>query len=169
MRKQLNLFLLFITISAEEMQHIALKTYGHVTTAQGMLINNAFLYLNKFWSDKGKSLSNVTTQQYFTPDTTLIINGKTVYTGYAQSNNHFKEVGKHIRGEIQFPLLKIISVDDKLIVHFDENIYDNNEHYYPANVIAIFTLQNGRIQKWEEVANSTYFCQAQSASVVYSK
>lgn len=61
-----------------------------------------------------------------------------------------------------------MGVDNKLIVRFDEDIYDSNGNYYPTNVMAIFTLHEGRIQQWEEVVNSKYFCQTESANVVYS-
>jgi hypothetical protein len=163
------LYLLSLTAFAQEEKPIAIKTDSHVTPSQKRLITNAFLYLNKFWADGGKSLSQNMTEKYFDPDTTLIINGKTVYTGYAQFESHFKEVVKNIRGKIGFPLLEIMSVENKLIVHFDEDIYDNKGIYYPANVMAIFTLHNGKIQQWEEVVNSKYFCQTKSANVVYSK
>ena len=81
---------------------------------------------------------------------------------------HFQQVGKNIRGKIRFPLLEVMRVSNKVIVHFDEDIYDNNGTYYPTTVMAIFTLHKGRIQQWEEVAYSKYFCQAESANVVYS-
>ena len=109
------------------------------------------------------------TERYFTPDTTLIINGKTVYSGYAQFEAHFKEVGKNIRGNIRFPLLEIMSSGNRVIAHFDEDIDDNHGNRYPTAVMAIFTLHQGRIQKWEEVVYSKYFCQAKAESVVYSK
>ncbi len=167
----MGLFLILISMPtlAQPYQPFAIKTYGNVTLSQEKLITNAFLYLNKLWADQGKSLSRNITKEYFTPDTTLIINGKTVYTGYDQFEGHFKVVGKNIIGKIRFPLLEVIGVDNKLIVHFDEDIHDKHGNDYPANVIAIFTLQNNKIQQWEEVAYTKYFCQAESASVVYSK
>ncbi len=167
----IGLFLSLISLStlAQHTQPFAIKIYENVTPSQEKLITNSFLYLNKFWADKGKSLSRNITEEYFAPNTTLIINGKTVYTGYDQFEAHFKAVGKSITGKIRFPLLEVIGVNNKLIVHFDEDIHDNNGNYYPANVMAIFTLQNNKIQLWEEVANTKYFCQAESASVVYSK
>jgi hypothetical protein len=171
---KIKLFIFFLLISinlatfAQTAQPFAVKIDGHVTPAQKKLITDTFLYLNKFWADKGQSLSSKITKQYFTPDTTLIINGKTVYTGYAQFETHFKEVGKSIRGNIHLPLLEIIGINNKLIVHFNEDIYDNERSYYPTNVMAIFTLHNGKIQIWEEVVNSSYFCQAASTNVVYS-
>lgn len=158
-----------LTTFAVSTQSIALKTDGNVTPTQEKLIVNTFYYLNKFWADKGKSLSSNITKKYFTPDTTLIINGKTVYKGYDQFDAHFKAVGKIITGNIRFPLLEMMSVNNKLIVHFNEDIHDNKGTYYPTNVIAIFTLHNGKIQQWEEVVNSKYFCQAESEKVVYSK
>ena len=133
------------------------------------LVNDTFLYLNKFWADKGKSLSRSTTEKYFTSDTTLVINGKEVYKGYDQFDTHFKEVGKTIRGEILFPLLDVMSKKNKIVVHFNEDIRDNHGNDYPTNVIAIFTVKNGKIQRWEEVVNSNYFCQSEAMSVVYSK
>lgn len=163
------LCLVSLTVFSQEGQQVAIKTDGHVTPPQEKLIINAFIYLNKFWADKGKSLSRDITKKYFDPDTTLIINGKTVYTGYVQFESHFKEVGKAILGKIRFPLLEIIGVDNTLIVRFDEDIYDKNGNYYPTNVMGIFTLHNGKIQRWEEVVNSKYFCQAESANIVYSK
>lgn len=165
----LFLSLMSMTTFSQQEQSFAIKIYGNVTLSQEKLITNAFLYLNKFWADKGKSLSRNITEEYFAPGTTLIINGKTVYTGYGQFEAHFKEVGKSIIGKIRFPLLEVIGVDNKLIVRFDEDIHDKNGNYYPANVMAIFTLQNNKIQQWEEVVNTKYFCQAESASVVYSK
>ena len=54
-------------------------------------------------------------------------------------------------------------------MHFNEDIRDNHGNAYPSNVIAIFTLKNGKIQRWEEVTNSNYFCQPEAMSVVYSK
>ena len=99
----------------------------------------------------------------------LVINGKTVYRGYAQLESHFEAVKKNIRGQIKFPFLEIIGVNDRLIVRFDENISDNHGRQYPGNVIAIFTLRNGKIWKWDEVVNSAYFFQPDSQTVVYSK
>lgn len=167
----MSLFLVLtcITSFAQTTQPFAINTYGNVTLSQEKLITDTFLYLNKFWSDQGKSLSANITKEYFTPDTTLIINGKTVYTGYNQFRDHFKEVGKSIVGKIHFPLLEVIGVDNKLIINFDEDIYDKNGNNYPANVMAIFTLQDNKIKEWKEVAYTKYFCQAASSSVVYSK
>jgi hypothetical protein len=142
---------------------------GHITSAQEKLITDALIYLNQFWANRGESLSQGRTEKYFSPDTTLIINGKAVYTGYAQFEGHFKAVSKHIRGKIRFPLQEIIGVGNKLIVRFDEDIYDNQGIDYPANVMAIFTLHNGRIQRWEEIANTRYFCKIESHNIVYSK
>lgn len=161
--------LLSLTTVAQAVPPLAISTYGNVTLSQKKLITDVFLYLNKFWADKGKSLSRSVTARYFTPDTTLIINGKTVYSGFNQFDAHFKAVGKNIMGKIRFPLLKVISVDNKLIVHFNEDLHDNNGNYYPTNVMAIFTLHNNKIQQWEEVVNSKYFCLAKSIKVVYSK
>ena len=173
MKIKLLMSLFFCLISfivfANEIPSFAVKTDGDVTASQKKLMTDAFLYLNKFWADKGKSLSKNMTEKYFTPDTTLIINGKTIYTGYAEFESHFKEVSKHIRGKIRFPLLEVMRVDNKLIVRFDEDIYDNKSIYYPAKVVAIFTLDKGRIQQWEEVAYSSYFCQPESTKVVCSK
>jgi len=165
----LSLYLMSSISFAQAVEPVIIKTDGHVTLSQKKLITNAFMYLNNFWEDKGKSLSLEITEKYFTPDTSLTINGKTVYVGYAQFDSHFKKVGKKIIGKIQFPLLEVMSVDDKLIVHFNEDLHDNNGNYYPANVIAIFTLRKGKIQQWEEVVNSKYFCQIESSNVVYSK
>lgn len=140
-----------------------------VISSQKKLITHAFIYLNNVWSTKGKALSQSMTEKYFDPDTTLIINGKKVYKGYNQFDGHFREVGKYIIGSIRFPLLETISSGDKFIVRFDEDIHDNNGISYPANVIAIFTFHNGRIQTWEEVAYTKYFCEPSSVNAVYSK
>lgn len=66
-------------------------------------------------------------------------------------------------------MLEVLSVENKVIVRFDEDIYDNNGVYYPTNVIAIFTLNDRKIKKWEEVVNTKYFCQQESIAYVYSK
>lgn len=172
MKIKLAISLLFyfmsFTASAQETQPIALKTVGNVQPSQTQLIANAFHYLNQFWADQGKSLSQQITAQYFDPDTTLIINGKTVYRGYAEFTSHFKAVGKSILGQIKFPLFEVIGADDRLVVRFDEDISDNQGKQYPTNVIAIFTLRNGKIWRWEEVVNSPYFCQAAAQGVVYN-
>jgi len=167
----ISLFLCLVSliVFANEIPSFAVKTDGNITPSQKKLMTDAFLYLNKFWADKGKSLSKDITEKYFTPNTTLIINGKIIYTGYAEFESHFKEVSKHIRGKIRFPLLEVMRINNKLIVHFDEDIYDNKGTYYPAKVIAIFTLDKGKIQQWEEVAWSSYFCQPESTKVVCSK
>lgn len=133
------------------------------------LIINAFTYVNNVWATKGNALSEKLSQQYFTPDTTLIINGKTVYNNQSELTKHFQQVSQYIHGKFRFPLLEAVSVGNKVIVRFDEDIYDNQGIYYPAKVIAIFTVDHGKIQKWEEVANSPYFCQASANSVVYSR
>jgi hypothetical protein len=142
---------------------------NHKISSQENLINDTFLYLNKVWASKGKALTQNITEKYFDSDTTLIINGKKVYTGYSEFNAHFHEVGKHILGNIRFPLIEVISVGNKVIVRFDEDIHDNNGIYYPTNVIAIFTLNNGKIKKWEEVVNTKYFCKPESRDAIYSK
>lgn len=165
----LSLYLISLTAFSQEVNSTIIKTDGHVTLYQKKLITHTFMYLNNFWANKGKSLSREMTQRYFTPDTSLIINGKIVYVGYDQFDSHFREVGKKIIGKIRFPLLEVMSVNNKLIVHFNEDIHDSKGGYYPANVIAIFTLKNNKIQRWEEVVNSTYFCQIESLNVVYSK
>jgi SnoaL-like domain len=161
--------LMSLAAFAQDVQQTAIKTDGNVVSSQEKLITDAFLYLNKFWADKGKSISRDMTEKYFAPETTLIINGRTVYTGYDQFESHFKQVGKIIRGKIRFPLLEVISSNNKVVVYFNEDIYDYNGNYYPANVMAIFTLHNGKIQRWEEVVDSKYFSQPESAKVVYSK
>lgn len=165
----LFLGLISLTALAEENQTFAKNIYGNITPTEEKLLIDAFTYLNKFWADKGKSLSRDLTEKYFTPDTTLIINGKSVYKGYDQFESHFKEVGKKIIGKINFPLLEAIGADNKLIVHFNEDIRDNAGNFYPTNVMAIFTLENNKIKKWEEVVNTPYFCQPESISIVYSK
>lgn len=63
----------------------------------------------------------------------------------------------------------MIGVSDRLVVRFNENISDDHGEQYPSNVIAIFTLRNGKIWKWEAVVNSGYFCQAASQKIVYAK
>lgn len=167
----ITLFLCFIsTITlAQQTQPFAINISGKLTPIQKKLIADTFLYLNQFWADKGKSLSRNATAKYFTPDTTLIINGKTVYTGYDQFEAHFKEVPKSIIGHINFPLLEVMSAGNKVMVHFDENITDNYGNHYPTNVIAIFKLKNNKIRRWEKVVNSNYFCQPEAAKVVFSK
>jgi len=165
----LCLYLISLNIFAENIQISAIKVNEQISSAQEKLIKNTFLYLNKVWASKGKLLSRNITEKYFDSGTTLIINGKKVYTGYGEFDSHFQEVGKHILGKIRFPLLEVVSVENKVIVRFDEDIYDNNGVYYPANVIAIFTLKNGKIKKWEEVVNTKYFCQLESIDAVYSK
>ncbi len=154
---------------ADQTQPFAIKTYGNITPTQESLMTNAFLYLNKFWADKGKSLITNTTAKYFTPNTTLIINGKTIYTGYDQFANHFKTVSQSITGKIRFPLAYAIGTNDKLIVRFDEDLRDNNGNNYPVNVMAIFTLKDNKIERWDEVANTQYFCTPESTKVVFSK
>jgi hypothetical protein len=165
----LLLFFISFTSFAQESQPKILKTVAHVTQAEEVLIINVFSYLNQFWADQGKSLSRKMTELYFDPDTSLIINGKTVYQGYGQFESHFKAVGKMIRGQIKFPLLAMIGTNDQLVVRFDEDISDYHGGHYPSNVMAIFTLRNGRIWRWDEVVNSPYFCQAASQQVVYTK
>lgn len=166
-----SLLLFFVNFAAfaKESNPIVLKTVGSVTSFQEQLLANTFHYLNQFWSDQEKSFSRKIAKQYFDPDTTLVINGKTVYRGYAQLESHFEAVKKNIRGQIQFPLIEMIGVSDRLVVRFDENISDDHGEQYPSNVIAIFTLRNGKIWKWEAVVNSGYFCQAASQRIVYSK
>jgi hypothetical protein len=141
----------------------------HLISSQETIIKNAFIYLNKVWATQGEALSRKETEKYFDLNTTLIINGRTVYTGYDQFDTHFREVGKHIIGKIRFPFIEVINTDNKLIVRFDEDIHNINGVSYPANVIAIFTLHKGRIKTWEEVAFTKYFCQTGSATAVYSK
>ena len=161
--------LISFTAIAQESNPIVIMTTGNVTSDREQLLANAFRYLNQFWSDQEKLFSREIAEQYFDPDTTMVINGKIVYRGYAQLESHFEVVKKNIRGEIKFPLLEIIGVGDRLIVRFDENISDYHGGQYPSNVIAIFTLRNNKIWKWEAVVNSAYFCQATSQKVVYAK
>jgi hypothetical protein len=163
------LILISLTAIAQESNLIVLKTTGNVTSAQEQLLANAFHYLNQFWSDQEKLFSREIAEQYFDPDTIMVINGKTVYRGYAQLESHFEAVKKNIRGEIKFPFLEVIGVDDRLVARFDENISDNHGGQYPGNVIAIFTLRNGKIWKWDAVVNSVYFFQPDSQKVVYAK
>ena len=163
------LILISFTAVAQESNPIVIKATGNVTLAQEQLLAIAFRYLNQFWSDQEKLFSREIAEQYFDPDTTMVINGKTVYRGYAQFESHFEAVKKNIRGQIKFPLLEIIGVNDQLVVRFDENISDYHGGQYPSNVIAIFTLRNGKIWKWDAVVNSAYFFQPDSQKVVYSK
>jgi hypothetical protein len=171
MKLMVLLLLCFMSIPlfAQDTQSLVVKTDGDVTLAQEKLIANAFTYINTVWADNGKSISRKATKKYFDTNTTLIINGRQVYTGYSQLESHFSQVGKNIHGKITFPLLEVMRADNKLIVHFNEDIYDNHGTYFPANVVAIFTLHEGRIQQWEEVVDSPYFCQAESAAAVYAK
>jgi hypothetical protein len=154
---------------AQESNQIVLKASGNVTSAQEHLLYNAFHYLNQFWSNQENLFSREIAEHYFDPDTTLVINGKKVYHGYAQLESHFEVVKKNIRGQIKFPFLEIIGVGGRLIVRFDENISDNQGRQYPGNVIAIMTLRHGKIWKWEQVVNSAYFCQEISQKIVYAK
>ena len=173
MKIRLIISVLLILISfaavAQESNPIVIKTTGNVTSAQEQLLANAFRYLNQFWSDQEKLFSREIAEQYFDPETIMVINGKTVYRGHAQLESHFEAVKKKIRGQIKFPLLEIIGINDRLAVRFDENISDHHGKEYPSNVIAIFTLRNNKLWKWEAVVNSSYFCQAASKKVVYSK
>ena len=153
-------------IFAENASPLIIKTEGNVTPAQEKLITGALGYINQIW---GKPASHNVTQTYFTPDTSLIVNGTQVYVGYGQLESHFQNVGKSIHGAFLFPLREVMRVDNKLIVRFNEDIYDNKGVYYPTLVIAIFTLHNNRIQQWDEVVDSNYWCQPEAASVVYPK
>lgn len=167
----IGLFLCLINFSLfadQAIQTPVVNISGAITPAQIQLITGAFQYINDVWASSGKALSLDRTQKYFTPNTTLIINGKPVYVGYIQFTTHFDKVSKNIKGKFRFPLFEMIGVNNKLIARFDEDIYDNKGNYYPANVIAIFTLENGKIQRWEEVVNSKYFYQPEAAKVVYS-
>lgn len=165
----LTLCVMNFSVFAQNTQSLVTETDGNVTSSQEKLITGALTYINTVWADNGKSISRETTEKYFDANTTLIINGKQVYTGYEQLEDHFSQVGKHIHGKIIFPLLEMMRSGNKLIVHLNEDIYDNQEVYYPAHVIAVFTLHEGKIQQWEEVADSPYFCQAESESAVYTK
>ena len=146
-----------------------LQIEGQKTDQKIKVISGAFAYINDVWASKGLALSQERTQTYFTKDTALIINGKMVCKGYDEFTKHFQQVSQHIQGKFRFPLFEAIGVNNKVVVHFDEDIYDNHGTYYPANVIAIFTFDHDKIQKWEEVVNSPYFRQAAASSVVYSK
>lgn len=171
MKIKLLLILILCSISLTifaQSNPLIMKVDGHVTPSQQRLIINTLLYINNAWATKGKSIARNITKKYFDVDTVLIINEKKVYSGYDQFDAHFQAVTKNIRGKIRFPLREVMGVDNKLIVQFDEDIYDNNGNYYPTNVMAIFTVHEDRIQQWEEVVNSKYFCQAESSSVVYS-
>lgn len=94
-----SLFLIFVNFAAfsQELNPIVLKTVGSVTPFQEQVLANAFHYLNQFWLDQEKLFSRKIAEQYFDPDTTLVINGKTVYRGYAQLESHFESVKKNIR------------------------------------------------------------------------
>ena len=157
---------LSLSVFAENAPSLILKTEGNVTSAQEKLITGALNYINQIW---GKPASRSLTQTYFTPNATLVVNGKQVYAGYGELESHFQDVGKSIHGAIRFPLREVMRIDNKLIVRFDEDIYDNKGVYYPTMVIAIFTLDKNRIQQWDEVVDSNYFCQPEAASVVYPK
>lgn len=165
------LFLYFMNFSvfAQNTQSLVTETDGSVTSSQEKLITGALTYINTVWADNGKSILREVTEKYFDANTTLIINGKQVYTGYEQLENHFSQVGKHIHGKIIFPLLEVMRSGNKLIVHLNEDLYDNQGVYYPAYVMAVFTVHEGKIQQWEEVADSPYFCQVESESAVYTK
>src|SRR5579872_1579457 len=142
---------------------------AHTISSHEKIVKDAFSYLNQVWAANGKALSQKITEKYFDPNTTLIINGKKVYSGYYQFDRHFREVGKQVIGKIRFPFLDTINTNDKLIVRFDEDLHDNNGISYPANVIAIFTFYKGKIKEWNEVAYTKYFCRAESTAAVYSK
>lgn len=173
MKIKLIVSVLLIFISsvaiAQQSNLIVLKTAGNVTSDQEQLLASVFHYLNQFWSDQEESFSRKVAEQYFDPDTTLVINGKTVYRGYAQLESHFEAIKKNIRGKIQFPFIEMIGVSDRLVVRFDENISDAHGKQYPSNVISIFTLRNDKIWKWDAVVNSAYFSQPDAQKVVYSK
>lgn len=161
--------LLCIPAKAKEATPVALESYGTVSLAKEELLVNALQYLNRIWNDKGQSLNPAETKKYFTPNTTLIINGKAFYTGYQQFEDYFSEASHNVHGKIHFPLLKIFGIKNKFIAHFDENIYDNKGNYYPANVMAIFTIRNGKISKLEAIVNTKYFCEKESADIRYEK
>lgn len=171
MKLMILLFLCFMSfpLFAKNTQSLVAKTDGDVTLSQEKLITEALGYINSVWADNGKSISRKITEKYFDKNTTLIINGRQVYIGYDQLESHFSQVGKNIQEKIIFPLLEMMRANNKLIVYFNEDIYDNHGTYYPTNVMAIFTLYEGRIQQWEEVVNSPYFCQVESATAVYTK
>lgn len=153
---------------AAPVPNFSLKREGKVTLSQQKIIMQALQYINAIWAND-HALSRKTTLTYFTPDTILVINGRTVYTGYNQLEEHFQAVGKNIHGNFQFPFLVVIGARNTVVAHFNEDIVDINKVHYPTNVIAIFTFRRGRIERWEEVVNTPYFCQASSAKVVFSR
>jgi ketosteroid isomerase-like protein len=169
------IFLVFLSLLSlgtwsKALPPFAQQTAGNVTPLQENILTGALHYLNQFWADQGKSLSRKTTAKYFTPNITLVINGKLVFTGYDQFDKHFKSVGKNIIGQIIFPLHEVIYADNTLVAYFDEDIRDKKTgQHYPAQVIALFTLQHNKIERWEEVANTAYFCRADANNIVYSK
>lgn len=171
MKIRLIIFTLMLSnpiILVQAAQPTAIKTKDHPNLSQEVLIVDMLNYLNQFWADKGQSLSRKNIAQYFDPNTTLIINGKTVYTGYDQLEAHFKKVSQSTREKTRFPLLEIISVGNQVIVHSNVDVHDKNGNYFPANAIAIFTFHHNRIIKWDEVVNSKYLRQTESEKVVYS-
>jgi hypothetical protein len=139
----------------------------NLSKSQEQVITNALQYINAVWADNSKMNPKIT-NQYFAPDITLVTNGREVYSGYQSFNRHLQQLGLYLKGKIDFPLIEVLGAGNKIVVRYDLDVYDDNEHYH-MNDMAIFTLQRGKIARWEEVVNSSYFCQTSSQNAAFSK
>lgn len=170
MRFSTNIFLvtsfLLLSVCARANDQLIQNTVNLSSNDRDIIVG-AFQYINSVWS--GKPLISGLTQKYFAPDITFITNGKLVYVGYTGFDDHLRQLGQHMKGSIQFPLNEVIQSGNKLVVRYNLGIYDEKGKYYPVVDTSIFTINNNRIQKWDEIVYSPYLCSKKASRIVYAK
>lgn len=128
---------------------------NQTSIVQQNVIVNTYQYINSIMSDKDKPITENDLKKYFTPDITMITNDKKVLTGYSALLNHFQGIRTKILAQTHFPLSEILAVDNKIIVKYNIDFHQQDK-IYPMNVIAIMTIKNNKIEKWDEVVYSNF-------------
>lgn len=124
---------------------------------QQNLIVDTYRYIDSIMADKSKPIIENDLKKYFTPDITMITNGKKVLTGYTALTKHFQDIRTKLFAQTHFPLSEILSAGNKIVLKYNIDFYQQDK-IYPMNIIAIMTMQNNKIQQWDEVVYSSFLC-----------
>ncbi|HSX25755.1 MAG TPA: nuclear transport factor 2 family protein [Chlamydiales bacterium] len=109
------------------------------------------------YSEKAEAVPTIAELEcFFTPDFHVISNGIEVCTSCRDYLPHFSTLKNNCRSARTSPFLEepIIS-DDKVVIRYNADVEEISGRKVQLQVIAILTLEQGKISKWVEVLHET--------------
>lgn len=95
-------------------------------------------------------------ERFFTPDFNVISNGVEVCASCQEYLSHFSTLSKRCRSARTSSFLEepILS-GDKVVIRYNADVEELSGRRVPLQIIAILTIEQGKIAKWVEVLAET--------------